>query len=111
MFVIICIYISIYVCIYIYTYAYKSIYIKVLTGQEVAKLDADISSKGAEIRAMKAAGQPKSAWQAEAGKNMENIWEIYGYIMGYEWGYDPSPYPTVSSNMAGWNIPELNGGV
>lgn len=102
-----------YAYINICTYAYKSICscIKVLTGQEVAKLDADISSKGAEIRAMKAAGQPKSAWQAEAGKNMENIWETYGYIMGYEWGYEPSPYPTVSSNMAGWNIPELNGGV
>lgn len=33
--------------------------------QEVAKLDADISSKGAEIRSMKSAGQAKSAWQAE----------------------------------------------
>ena len=72
-----------YIYIYICTYAYKSMYscIKVLTGQEVAKLDADISSKGAEIRAMKAAGQPKSAWQAEAGKT----WEIYGKSMDTLW--------------------------
>eukprot|EP00435_Cladocopium_sp_Y103_P058504 s1151_g20.t1 len=52
--------------------------------EEVAKLDADISSKGAEIRSMKAAGQPKSAWQAEVAVLLQ-LKSKYREIAGFDW--------------------------
>lgn len=52
--------------------------------EEVAKLDADISSKGAEIRAMKAAGQPKSAWQAEVAVLLQ-LKSKYRDLAGFDW--------------------------
>eukprot|EP00434_Breviolum_minutum_P026212 symbB.v1.2.023172.t1/scaffold2102.1/size90421/2 len=55
-----------------------------IDAEELCKLDADISSKGAEIRAMKAAGQPKSAWQAEVTILLQ-LKTKYREIAGYDW--------------------------